>query len=94
MKPMLWKRLVSHVLEARPAASRRPRRLVLERLGERTPFDASGWAEGLQPEGEAGPVVPDFTLVDVNPNSPTFNQGISPRRYLEQVTGWYFTHST
>jgi len=40
-------------------------------------------------EGESSPM-PDFTLVDVNANSPTANQGVSPRDYLEQVSGWYF----
>ncbi len=38
--------------------------------------------------------VPDFTLTDVNTHSATFNEGVSPRDYLEQVSGWYFGHST
>jgi hypothetical protein len=71
-----------------------PRRLAIERLGDRTPLDASGFDSPAVPEGETGPIVPDFTLSDVNPNSSSFNQGVSPRSYLEQVTGWYFTHST
>lgn len=37
---------------------------------------------------------PDFTLPDVNPNSPRFGQEVSPRDYLEQVSGWYFGHAT
>jgi hypothetical protein len=42
------------------------------------------WAEG------EGTPMPDFTLVDVNPGSATYNQGVSPSDYLQQVSGWYF----
>lgn len=38
--------------------------------------------------------VPDFTLADLNPSSPRFSQAVSPRDYLEQVSGWYFVHSS
>jgi hypothetical protein len=38
--------------------------------------------------------VADFQLVDVNPNSATHNQTISPRDYLGQVSAWYFGHAT
>jgi hypothetical protein len=38
--------------------------------------------------------VPDFTLTDVNPLSSSEGEGISPREYLQQVSGWYFGHST
>jgi hypothetical protein len=38
--------------------------------------------------------VADFSLLDVNTASATFNQHISPRDYLGQVTGWYFGHAT
>lgn len=38
--------------------------------------------------------MPDFTLQDVNPNSPTFDQGVSPRDHLQEVSAWYFGHST
>jgi len=37
---------------------------------------------------------PDFRLVDVNPNSATHDQLVSPRRYLHKVSAWYFGHST
>ena len=44
---------------------------------------------------EAGPnTVPDFVLSDINPNSSTMNQNISPRDYLQQVSGWYFIKAT
>lgn len=44
-------------------------------------------------EGEAT-AMPDFHLVDLNPASSRYNQSISPRDYLEQVSAWYFSHST
>jgi len=38
--------------------------------------------------------VPDFSLADVNPNSTTHSQTISPRQHLGRVTAWYFGHSS
>ena len=38
--------------------------------------------------------VPDFLLADINPNSATIGQNISPRDYLQQISGWYFIKST
>jgi hypothetical protein len=34
--------------------------------------------------------VPDFKLVDQNPNSVRFASAVSPRDYLLQVSGYYF----
>ena len=45
-------------------------------------------------EGEAGSQVAEFALTDVNPNSATYNQQVSPSDYLQQVSAWYFGHST
>ena len=45
------------------------------------------WPVGA--ESEAAPM-PDFSLVDVNQSSPTANDDVSPRDYLEDVSGWYF----
>ncbi len=53
-------------------------------LGEAAAMDAGGSAE----------LVPDFALVDVNPTSSTYNQPVSPRDYLQEVSGWYFGHAT
>ena len=39
-------------------------------------------------------LVPDFALMDVNPTSTTYDQAVSPRDYLQQVSAWYFGHST
>jgi len=50
----------------------------------------SGCSQGGVPTG----VVPDFQLVDENPNSSTYTQSVSPRDYLQQVSGWYFIHAT
>lgn len=45
--------------------------------------------------GEPDPAwVADFLLVDENPGSPTYGLALSPRDYLEQVSGWYFVHAT
>lgn len=39
-------------------------------------------------------MVADFSLTDINPSSPRCGEVVSPRDYLEQVSGWYFTHAT
>ena len=47
--------------------------------------------------GSGGPsadALPDFALTDINPASPRFNESISPRDYLGEVSAWYFGHST
>ena len=54
---------------------------------------ASELPAGVTGEGESSPM-PDFTLTDVNPASPTKDQGVSPRDYLQQVSAWYFGHAT
>jgi len=41
-----------------------------------------------------GSQVADFSLLDVNPTSATYNTMVSPRDYLGQVSAWYFGHST
>ncbi len=38
--------------------------------------------------------LPDFVLEDINHNSDRYGEGVSPRDYTEQVSGWYFIHST
>jgi hypothetical protein len=37
--------------------------------------------------------VPDFALIDVNPNSTSHSQTISPRQHLGRVSAWYFGHA-
>lgn len=41
----------------------------------------------------AGPLS-DFGLDDVNATSPRFGESVSPRDYLQKVSGWYFGHAT
>ncbi len=50
----------------------------------------SGGQSGLM----VGDLVPDFSLIDQNPASPTGGDPVSPRDYLTRVSGWYFGHST
>ncbi len=38
--------------------------------------------------------LPDFALADVNAESARYQENVSPRDYLSQVSAWYFGHST
>ncbi len=38
--------------------------------------------------------MPDFALFDLNPNSPTSGEQVSPRQFLGEISAWYFGHST
>lgn len=44
--------------------------------------------------GQGPAAIADFSLPDANPNSPRFESTVSPRDYLQQVSGWYFGHAT
>ena len=44
--------------------------------------------------GSSPNAVPDFSLPDTNPSSPTVGQTISPSDYLQEISGWYFIKST
>lgn len=68
---------------------KRERALRHEVLELRQLLDASGLL--ALPEGEP---VPDFSLVDVNQTSPSYDQSISPRDYAGQTSAWYFGHAT
>jgi hypothetical protein len=71
---------------------RRRRRLVTEQLESRwllaSVNDHFDFAEGEES------MVPDFEIVDLNPNSASYEEAVSPRDYLQQVSGWYFTYAT
>jgi hypothetical protein len=43
---------------------------------------------------EPGEVVADWTLNDLNTNSATSGQGVSPRQYQGRISAWYFAHAT
>ncbi|PCC68691.1 hypothetical protein SAMN02745121_05367 [Nannocystis exedens] len=42
------------------------------------------------PDGRAA----DWALVDVNPDSATYEQTRGPSDYAGSVSGWYFAHAT
>lgn len=44
--------------------------------------------------GVSALAVADFSLPDLNPTSSRYGELVSPRDYLEQASGWYFTHAT
>jgi hypothetical protein len=74
--------------------SRTNRNLWIEKLEARQLLHGGDGIPAVLPgEGEAV-AMPDFTLTDVNSNSATANQGVSPREYLQQVSGWYFGTAT
>jgi hypothetical protein len=39
-------------------------------------------------------MIADFSLEDANPVSPRYTEMVSPRDYLQRVSGWYFLHAT
>ena len=43
--------------------------------------------------GDPSPL-PDFALQDVNPNSATYLETVSPRDHMQHATAWYFGTST
>ncbi len=46
-----------------------------------------------QPVSVPPGIVPDFKILDVNPNSATYGDSISPRDYLGKISCWYFGHA-
>lgn len=84
----------SRFFSSSPKPTRRPRRvgMRLESLEARRVMYG---ADLLGPaEGEPGNVVEAFSLTDVNPNSGTVNQTVSPANFPQHATAWYFGHST
>ena len=71
------------------------RQVALERLEFRRVMDAdiANPVAITANEGDQDQL-PDFSLVDVNPNSATYNQAVSPRDYLGQVSAWYLGNAT
>jgi hypothetical protein len=74
----------------RRTASVSRRRLTLETLEWRQMLHGS---DLLGAEGETEPLA-DFSLVNANPNSDTFDQEVSPRDYLGGVSAYYFGAAT
>jgi hypothetical protein len=90
----LWTRINRFFRSGKRHRHRAVRRPVLESLSSRIPFDASGLVFETTAEGEGTGEAPEFSLPDVNPNSPRSGQRVSPHDYDGRVTAWYFTHST
>ncbi len=51
-------------------------------------------SNGLCQVPVAAAALPDFSAIDVNPRSPRYEQAVSPRDYLGQISAWYFGHAT
>jgi hypothetical protein len=90
-----WSRVVPFLGRwfSRPSAQRpRGRRLTgcetLETRRLLTAESAFVWTPTA--EGEAPGAMPDFSLVDVNPNSARSGDHVSPRDYQQQVSAYYF----
>ena len=88
-----WQRIRQLLCAASPARHRRRNGVFQFKLLEarRVMYGADVLGQG---EGEPGVQVEEFALTDVNPNSVTFNQPVSPRDFLQQASAWYFGHST
>ncbi len=82
-------RSLAALLPGQIGSPRMTRRLGVEKLDPRQMLDGAGSAFASQvAEGESAPMA-DFSLTDYNATSPTYQQPVSPRDYLEQVSGWY-----
>jgi hypothetical protein len=67
-----------------------PRRLRVEALETRQLLHSgAGVFTTPAAEGEGTPIA-DFSLTDANTTSPSGGQEVSPRDFLNQVSGWYF----
>lgn len=47
-----------------------------------------------QPTPPPAGVMPDFSLLDVNPDSPSHDQQVSPRHHLRSISAYYFGSAT
>lgn len=82
MGRLLTKRLLAPLWHGQRTSARRG--LRFEKLESRQLLDGAA--------ASAGDPRPDFSLEDVNSASLTYQQPVSPRDYLEQVSGWYFAN--
>ncbi len=73
-----------------PCPAKPGRHFRFESLERRLLLAADSFAEAES----SVELVPDFHLVDVNPNSVSFNTDFSPRDLLGQTGALYFAHST
>lgn len=68
-----------------PNASARLTKPSLPRAGR-----LRGQFEQLESRQMLAQVVADFSLSDVNTSSATYDQPVSPRDFVGEVSGWYF----
>ena len=52
--------------------------------------DAGTFVSQLDPDAP----MPNFSLVDKNPQSPDIGEYFSPRYFISRVSAWYFSHAT
>ena len=55
--------------------------------------DLTGGGETTD-DGNHDGIPADFSIMDLNPSSATYQQALSPRDYLDQVSVWLFGWST
>jgi hypothetical protein len=48
----------------------------------------------LGPVAHPENAVPDFSILDINPDSPRYDEMVSPRDYVGQISAYYFGHAT
>jgi len=48
----------------------------------------------VEGDGGAPAEVRDFTLLDVNTTSASFDSPVSPRDFIGRISVWYFGHAT
>ena len=60
--------------------------------GDESSDDEGGDSSGTDTGGGGTSAVAmsDFELEDLNPQSPRYGETISPRDYMEEISGWYF----
>lgn len=58
------------------------------------PLASTGTGASGGTTGESPGPAPDWALLDVNANSASYDQLVSPSSYAGMVSGWYFTHAT
>ena len=69
-------------------------RLLLACLAVVLSFGCGDDAPVTAPVDNTGKIVPDFSLLDVNSTSATYDQQVSPRGYLQKISAWYFGSAT
>jgi hypothetical protein len=56
--------------------------------------DDDGEETIMGPVAHPDDAVPDFSILDINPDSPRYDEMVSPRDYVGQISAYYFGHAT